>query len=161
VSPGPSAHIGQIKLIGDTSYLLLKPEEDAHFHPGESSHSRNNFASAVDLLRKKVPKQSRYTAQDIHVDRAYICDRNTVDYTLHIEPGPIVQMRLRAPKTALRAQGAHTVYEEKRCGGRPSQRRPLNLVDYSPERGFFDAKVPGHRRSRIPTGRSLHKSFTT
>jgi len=155
VTPGPSAHVGQIKLTGDTKLSLAETEEDAHFHPGDRV-TAEHVRSAVDRLRNKYRKQSRYTAQVSMVDRAYNVDRNTVDYTLHIEPGPIVQIAVEGAKISRRVLKERIpVYEENAVEDDLLNEGRLNLVDYLQSRGFFDAKVQ-FTKKQDSDGKKLH-----
>ena len=155
VTPGPSAHVGQIKLTGDTKLSVAEVEEGGHFHSGDRV-TAEHVRSAVDRLRNKYRKQSRYTAQVSMVDRAYNAHRNTVDYTLHIEPGPIVEIAVEGAKINRRVLKERIpVYEENAVEDDLLNEGRLNLIDYLQSRGFFDAKVQ-FTRKQDPNGKKLH-----
>ena len=154
VTPGPAAHVGQIKLTGDTKLSLPEVEEDAHLHTGDRV-TTEHIRSAVDRLRNKYRKQARYTAQVSIVDRAYNADRNTVDYTLHIEPGPIVQIAVEGAKISRRVLKERIpVYEENAVEDDLLNEGRLNLADYLQGRGFFDVKVQ-FTKKQDPDGKKL------
>ena len=154
VTPGPAAHVGQIKLTGDTKLSLPEVEEDAHLHTGDRV-TTEHIRSAVDRLRNKYRKQARYTAQVSIVDRAYNADRNTVDYTFHIEPGPIVQIAVEGAKISRRVLKERIpVYEENAVEDDLLNEGRLNLADYLQGRGFFDVKVQ-FTKKQDPDGKKL------
>jgi len=155
VTPGPAAHVGQIKLTGDTKLSLAEVEEDAHLHSGNRV-TAEHVRSAVDRLRNKYRKQSRYTAQVSIVDRAFNPDRNSVDYTLHIEPGPIVEIAVEGAKISRRVLKERIpVYEENAVEDDLLNEGRLNLVDYLQSGGFFDAKVQ-FTEKQDPDKKKLH-----
>lgn len=141
VTPGAAAHVGKITLTGDAKLALPEVEEDAHLHPGDRVTSEH-IRSGLDRLRKKYQKQSRYTAQVSITDRSYNADRNTVDYTLHVEPGPVVQIVVEGTRISQRVMKERIpVYEENAVEDDLLNEGRLNLTDYLQSRGFFDARV--------------------
>jgi outer membrane protein insertion porin family len=155
VTPGPAAHVGQVKLTGDTKIALPEVEEDAHFHSGDRV-TADHVRSAIDRLRNKYRKRSRYTAQVSMVDRTYNPGRNAVDYTFHIEPGPIVEIAVEGAKISRRVLKERIpVYEENAVEDDLLNEGRLNLVDYLQSRGFFDAKAQFIKK-QDPDGKKLH-----
>jgi len=156
VTPGPAAHVGQIKLTGDTKVALAEVEEAAHFHSGDRV-TAEHIRSAIDHLRNKYRKQSRYTAQVSMLDRTYNPQRNTVDYTFHVEPGPIVEIAVEGAKISNRVLKERVpVYDENAVEDDLLNEGRLNLVDYLQSRGFFDAKVQYTRKEDRGGGKKLH-----
>jgi outer membrane protein assembly complex protein YaeT len=154
VTPGPPARVGQIKLTGDDRLSLAEVEEDAHLHSGDRV-TAEHIRSAIDRLRSKYRKQSRYTAQVSMVNRSYNAAKNTVDYTVHVEPGPIVQIAVEGAKISRRVLKERIpVYEENAVEDDLLNEGRINLVDYLQSRGFFDAKVQ-FTRKQDPDGKKL------
>jgi outer membrane protein insertion porin family len=154
VSPGPAAHVGQIQLTGDAKLSLSEVQEDAHLHPGDRV-TADRIRSAMDRLRNKYRKQSRYTAQVSIVDRVYHTESNAVDYTLHIEPGPVVEISVRGAKISRRVQKERIpVYEESAVENDLLDEGRLNLTDYLQTRGYFDALVYVSKQQE-PGGKKL------
>ncbi len=154
VTPGPPAHVGQIVLTGDAKLSLAELQEDAHLHSGDRV-TAEHIRSAVERLRNKYRKQGRYTAQVSMADRAYNAQRNTVDYTLHIEPGPIVQVVVEGAKISRRVLKERIpVFEENAVEDDLLNEGRLNLTDYLQSRGFFDAKVQFSKK-QDPDGKKL------
>ena len=155
VTPGAPARVGQITLTGDSKLALPEVEEDAHLHPGDRV-TAEHIRGAVDRLRNKYRKQSRYTAQVSMVDRVYNADRNTVDYTFHVEPGPIVEIAVEGAKISRRVLKERIpVYEENAVENDLLNEGRLNLTDYLQSRGFFDAKVQ-FTKKQDSDGKKLH-----
>jgi outer membrane protein insertion porin family len=155
ITPGPPAHVGLIKLTGDTKRSLPEVEEDAHLHSGDRV-TAEHLRSAVDRLRNKFRKQSRYTAQISIVDHTYNAARNTVDYTFHVEPGPIVEIAVEGAKVSNRVLKERIpVFEENAVEDDLLNEGRLNLVDYLQSRGYFDAKVQ-FTSKRDSDGKKLH-----
>ncbi len=142
VIPGPPARVGKIILTGgDIKNSLVEVEEDAHLHPGDRVTSQG-IRDAIDRLRNKYRKGGRYTAQVSLVNREYHGESNTVDYTLRIERGPVVEILVEGAKisrSVLRAKVP--VYEENAVEDDLLNEGRLNLTDYMQARGYFDAKV--------------------
>ena len=154
VTPGPPARVGQIKLTG-SKLDLAEVEEDAHLHPGDRVTSEH-IRSAVDRLRNKYRKQARYTAQVSIVDRTYNSEHNTVDYTLHVEPGPIVRISVEGAKISSRVLKERVpVFEENAVEDDLLNEGRLNLADYLQSHGYFDVKVSVTKK-QDPDGKTLH-----
>lgn len=155
VTPGAAARVGKITLTGDSKLALPEVEEDAHLHPGDRVTSEH-IRSALERLRNRYRKHSRYTAQVSMVDRAYNSARNTVDYTLHIEPGPIVQIAVEGAKISRRVMKERIpVYEENAVEDDLLNEGRLNLADYMQSRGYFDVKVQ-YTKKQDSDGKKLH-----
>ncbi len=154
VTPGPSAHVGQIKLTGNSKLSLSEVLEDAHIHPGDRV-TADRIRSAVDRLRNKYRKQSRYTAQVSMVDRVYHPESNAVDYTLHIEPGPVVEISVKGAKISRGVMKERVpVYEENAVEDDLLNEGRLNLTDYLQTRGYFDARIQVTKKPD-PDGKKL------
>ena len=142
VIPGPPARVGKIILTGgDIKNSLVEVEEDAHLHPGDRVTAQG-IRDAIDRLRNKYRKGGRYTAQVSLVNREYHAEGNTVDYTLRIERGPVVEISVEGAKISRSVLRARVpVYEENAVEDDLLNEGRLNLTDYMQTRGYFDAKV--------------------
>ena len=155
VIPGPAARIGQIKLTGDTKIALPELEEDAHLHPGDRV-TAEHIRSAVDRLRNKYRKQTRYTAQVSIVDKVYNKERNAVDYTFHVEPGPTVEIAVEGAKISRSVMKERIpVYEENAVEDDLLNEGRINLTDYMQSRAYFDAKIQ-YTKKQDSDGKKLH-----
>ena len=155
IAPGPAARVGQVKLTGASTLALPEVEEDAHLHPGDRV-TAEHMRSALERLRNKYRRQSRYTAQISMVDRVYKPDRNTVDYTLRVEPGPMVQIAVEGTRISRRVLKERIpVYEENAIEDDLLNEGRLNLADYMQSRGFFDVKVQ-YTKKQDPDDKKLH-----
>jgi len=155
VLPGPPARVGKIILADDKKNSLTEVEEDAHLHPGDRVTSQG-IRDAIDRLRNKYRKGGRYTAQVSLVNREYHADSNTVDYTLRIERGPVVEISVEGAKISRSVLKARVpVYEENAVEDDLLNEGRLNLTDYLQTRGYFDAKVH-FTKKEDPDGKKLH-----
>ncbi len=91
VFPGRRAMIGEISLQGDAGYNLQQIKDIAKLHSGDAVYS-NRIARALQRIRKRYQKQNRLLAQVEVANRDYRADRNTVDYALRVDRGPIVEI---------------------------------------------------------------------
>ena len=154
VKPGLPARVGQIKLTGDPKLSLEEIEEEAKLRPGDRVTAAR-IRGAIDRLRNKYRKQARYIAQVSMADRTYNADRNTLDYTLHVEPGPIVQIAVEGAKISRRVLKERIpVYEENAVEDDLLNEGRLNLTDYLQSQGYFDAKVQ-FTKTQDPDGKKL------
>jgi outer membrane protein assembly complex protein YaeT len=91
VIPGRRAVIGDISLQGDAGYSVEQIKQIAKLKPGDPVFS-NRIARALQRVRKRYQKQNRLLAQVEVANREYRSDRNTVDYAMRVERGPIVEI---------------------------------------------------------------------
>ena len=158
VVPRAAARVGEIKINSDAGLSLEEAEEAAHLHPGDRVTSER-ISGALERLRKHFRKRSRLTAQVSITERKYLADKNTVGYTFHIDPGPIVDIAVegfRIPKSEVKQRVP--VYEENAADEDLLNEGKLNLRDYMQSRGFFDAQVRVTRKQDLD-GRRLHVVF--
>lgn len=141
VEPGAQARIGRITLTGHPGYTLLELLNAAHFHPGDRVMAQT-ITSALRRLRNKYQKIDRLEAQVSIPSQTFRPTTNTVDYVLHVEPGPIVLVRVQG--VGLRGgeiKKLIPVYEENAVDEDLVNEGRRSLRDYMQTRGYFDAEV--------------------
>jgi outer membrane protein insertion porin family len=141
VTPGEAAHVGEVKVTGASGWTSGQVQDVAHMNRGERLTAART-TGALRRLRKKFSKQQRVLAQVSIAEQQYHPDKNSVDYTFQIDPGPVV---------VIYAQGFHVsrgvlkkeipVYEEDALDDDLLNEGKRNLLDYMQTRGYFDAKV--------------------
>jgi outer membrane protein insertion porin family len=151
VIPGAQAHVGEVKVTGTSTLSSEEVQSLAHLKSGDrltSSRVRNS----LPRLRKKFQKQNRALAQVEIASQQYQAEKNAVDFTFQIDPGPVV---------LITAQGFHIshgvmkkeipVYEEDAVDDDLLNEGKNNLLDYLQTRGHFDAKVDIQKQSDSKT----------
>jgi outer membrane protein insertion porin family len=141
ITPGESAHIGEVKLTGHQAFSQAQFEEIAKMHSGDRITAAR-ITNSLQRLRKKFQKQQRVLAQVSIAEQKYNPETNAVDYTFLLDPGPVV---------VIYAQGYHVsrgvmkrqipVYEENAVDDDLLNEGKRNLLDYLQSRGLFDATV--------------------
>jgi len=140
VSVGERAHVGSVTITGKPAYSPQEIREIANFYPGDTV-SADRLTNALQRLRKKYQKKNRLLAQ-VSVSHVYRPEKNSVDYTIDIDPGPVVEVAV---------EGFHLrrglikkyvpVYEENALDDDLLNEGRRNLLDYLQTRGFFESKV--------------------
>jgi outer membrane protein assembly complex protein YaeT len=141
VRSGPPARVGKIALQGKSIYSLEKIEGIAHLHSGDIVTAQT-ATNAIDRIRKKYQKKDRWLAQVAVADRQYRSKDNTVDYTLEVDSGPLVQIGVEGfhlSKGTMRRNVP--VYEEGALDDDLLNEGRRNLLAYLQSRGYFDASV--------------------
>ena len=137
---GEQAHVGAVNIAGNPGYSEEEVRELAHLHPGDTV-TVDRLNNALQRLRKRYQKQNRLLAQ-VTAEHVYRAEKNAVDYTLRIEPGPVVRIDV---------EGFHMrrgvikknvpVYEENALDEDLLNEGRRNLLDYLQTRGYFEAMV--------------------
>jgi outer membrane protein insertion porin family len=141
IHPGPAAHVGKVALQGKSTFSLGQLEDIAHLHPGDLVTAQTG-TNAIDRIRKRYQKKNRWLAQVAIADRQYRPQTNTVDYTLEVDSGPLVQIFVegfRLSKSTIRR--SIPVYEENALDDDLLNEGRRNLLTYMESRGYFDASV--------------------
>jgi outer membrane protein assembly complex protein YaeT len=137
---GERAHIGAITITGSSRFSREETLEIAGMHSGDDV-TADRLTNALQRLRKKYQKQNRLLAQ-VTVDHVYRPNKNSVDYTLNIDPGPVVQIAVDGMRLSRRVIKKNVpVYEENALDEDLLNEGRRNLLDYLQTRGFFEAKV--------------------
>lgn len=141
IERGDHAHLGQILVKGDSGYEPGKIRSITKLHPGQPV-SAGRLSRGLARLRKKYQKSERLEAQVAVVDRNYHTDSNTLDYTLQIDRGPIVDVRLEGAKVRKGLIKKYVpIYEEGAVDEDLMSEGRRNLRDYFQTKGYFDANV--------------------
>ncbi len=149
VSVGERAHVGALEVSGHPRLPTEQLLDIAHFHTGDPV-SADRLTDALQRLRKKYQKQNRLLAQ-VTVDHRYQPGRNAVDYTLNVDPGPVVQIAVEGMRLSRRTVKKYVpVYEENALDEDLLNEGRRNLLDYLQTRGFFEARVGIKREQPNP-----------
>jgi outer membrane protein insertion porin family len=157
VTAGSPAHVGEVKVTGSTKLSPGDVQNIAHMNPGDRV-TASRVSDSLRRLRKRFQKQNRALAQVEIADQTYRPDKNALDFTFQIDPGPVV---------LITAQGFHIsqrtlkkeipVYEENAVDDDLLNEGKQNLLDYLQTRGHFDAKVEMEKKSDPNTLRVIYQ----
>lgn len=149
IEVGERAHIGAITVSGNPRFSSEQILDTAKMHSGDGVSS-DRLTDALQRLRKKYQKENRLLAQ-VTVDHVYHPERNSVDYTFNIDPGPVVQIAVQGAKLSGRVIKKNVpVFEENALDEDLLNEGRRNLLDYLQTRGFFEAKVGIKREQQNP-----------
>lgn len=147
VSPGSQAHIGEVKITGNSSLTADEIRRIAHMERGDRV-TASRVSSSLQRLRKRFQRQNRALAQVSIAEQTYHPESNALDFTYQIVPGPVV---------LISAEGFHIsrgtlkkevpVYEENAVDDDLLNEGRRNLLDYLQARGRFDATVEIRKKS--------------
>ncbi|HUD66810.1 MAG TPA: POTRA domain-containing protein [Candidatus Sulfotelmatobacter sp.] len=153
VTPGSQAHVGEVKVTGSSGLTSGEVQSIAHMDGGDRVTAAL-VSGSLQHLRKRFQKQNRALAQVSIAQQEYHEERNAVDFTFQIDPGPVVQIS---------AEGYHIsrsvmkkeipVYQENAVDDDLLNEGKRNLLDYLQTRGHFDATVDIHKKS---DGKTMH-----
>jgi outer membrane protein insertion porin family len=157
VTAGPPAHVGEIKVTGTSDLSPAEVQNIAHMQGGDRVTSVR-VSNSLQRLRKRFQKQNRALAQVTVASQVFHLERNAVDFTYQIDPGPVV---------VITAQGFHIsrgvmkkeipVYEENAVDDDLLNEGKRNLLDYLQTRGHFDAKVDFQKQTDANTLRVTYQ----
>jgi outer membrane protein insertion porin family len=140
ISAGEEALIGAVTATGQPRYSPVEIRDIAHMHAGDPVSS-DRLTTGLEKLRKKYQKQNRLLAQ-VAVTHAYRPEKNEVDYTFNIDPGPVVTISVDGFHLSRRVIKKNIpVYEENALDDDLLNEGRRNLLDYLQTRGYFEAKV--------------------
>ena len=140
ITPGAHAHVGRVEAAGTSGYSQGQVQDIAKLHPDDPV-SADRVTRALDRVRKRYQKQNRLLAQ-VSVEHAYRADANVVDYTFHIEPGPVVEVATEGFKISQGTLKKNVpVYQENAFDDDLLNEGRRNLLSYLQTRGYFDATV--------------------
>jgi outer membrane protein insertion porin family len=141
VTAGVAARVGKLGVSGDPGLPEAEAAEICKMQPGIRVRG-DLLVRAVARLRKRYVKQRRLRAQLSAGVPVFHPESNTVDYTIVLDPGPVVDIRVEGVhlsrgklKRYVPVWEEHAVDEDLLNEGR------RNLRDYLQSQGYFDAVV--------------------
>ncbi len=160
VTPGRRAVIGEISLQGDAGYSLQQIKDIAKLHSGDAVYSKR-IARALQRIRKRYQKQNRLLAQVEVANRDYRPDRNTVDYALRVDRGPIVEIAAEGFKVTQRVlRRLVPVFEEAAVDDDLLNEGRRNIQNHLQTLGYFEVGVTVNQHNSLD-GRNVQIVFAT
>ncbi len=154
VVPGPRALVGEITLEGDAGYSIAEIKEIAKLHSGDPVIS-NRITRALQRIRSRYQKQNRLLAQVEVALRTYHPERNTVDYGLKVDRGPVVEIAAEGFKVSQRVlKKLVPIYEEGAVDDDLLNEGRRNIQNHIQTFGYFQATVTVSQRN-TPDGKNL------
>jgi outer membrane protein assembly complex protein YaeT len=141
IHAGPVAHVGKVEVRGNSIFSRGQIQDIGHIHPADVVTAQI-ASDAIDRIRKKLQKRNRWLAQVAIATKEYRTETNTVDYTLQVETGPLVEIVIqgfRLSKATIKR--TIPVYEENALDDDLLNEGKRNLLTYMESRGYFDATV--------------------
>src|SRR5262249_30261655 len=150
IHSGDQARAGNITLQGHSLHSLGQIEDIAHLHPGDIVAAQK-AANALDRIRKKYQRRGRWLVQAGIAEHKYVLASNTVDYTLLIEPGPLVEILVEGFRMSRKTIRRNVpVYEESAFDDDLLNEGRRNLLNYIESEGYFEANVELRKESDEP-----------
>ncbi len=141
IHPGPQAEVGAVAVTGKPGYSTGQIEDIAKLHPGDLV-TVVRVSNALDHLRKKYVKQDRLLAQVSIAKRTYRAEKNVVDFTFDVQPGPKVRILTEGYRIGHSAIKKNVpVYEENAVDEDLLNEGRRNLLNYMQALGYFEARV--------------------
>jgi outer membrane protein insertion porin family len=150
IDAGSQAHIGEVKLTGTSSLSSAQVQHIAHIDSGDRVTAAR-ITDSLQRLRKKFQKQNRALAQVSIAEQKYQPDKNALDLTFQIDPGPVVLISARGfhiSRSRLRKEVP--VFEENAVDDDLLNEGKDNLLNYLQTLGRFDAGVVVKKESDPP-----------
>jgi len=156
---GPRAVIGEITLEGDAGYSIAEIKEIAKLHSGDGVVS-NRITRALQRIRARYQKQDRLLAQVEMASQTYHAGRNTVDYALKVDRGPVVQIAAEGFKLSQRVlRKLVPIYEEGALDDDLLNEGRRNIQNHLQTLGYFESTVNVSQRS-AEDGKNLRVVYT-
>lgn len=155
IQPGSQAHVGEIRVEGNALYSAGQIGDIGHLHSGDDVTAQT-ASNAIERLRKRYQKKDRWLAQ-VEVASTFQPNTNSVDYTFHIDAGPIVSIEVNGfhlSRSTIRR--SIPVYEENALDDDLLTEGRRNLLTYMESRGYFEAKVNLHKETEQNTVRVIY-----
>jgi outer membrane protein assembly factor BamA len=157
VTPGEPAHVGEVIVTGSSDLSQARVRQVAHMGRGDRI-TASRVTGALRRMRKKFSKQQRVLAQVSIAAQQYRPEKNAVDYTFQLDPGPVVVIYaqgFRIRRGVLRKE--IPVYEEDALDDDLLNEGQRNLLDYMQSRGYFDARVAIEKQNEPGTLRVIYQ----
>ena len=157
IDAGPLAHIGEVKVTGTSNLSSSQVQGIAHIHTGDRvTGSRVN--DSLQRLRKKFQKQNRALAQVSIAAQIYQPEKNALDLSFQIDPGPVVLITARGYHISRgRLKKEIPVYEENAVDDDLLNEGRQNLLNYLQTQGHFDASVEIKKETDPQTFRIVYE----
>jgi len=153
VAAGTPARVGKLTVTGDPGLTSAEAVAICRLLPGARVR-RDAVLRAVSRLRKRYMQQSRLAAQLTAGAPVFHPASNTVDYSIAVEPGPVVDIRVEGLKLSRETLKRYVpVWEEHAVDEDLLSEGRRNLLDYLQEQGYFKAQVQVKRTEDKPTQR--------
>ena len=141
IHSGDPARAGNITLEGHSLNPLGQIEDMARLHSGDIVSAQKS-ANALDRIRKRYQNHGRWLVQASIAQHTYVPASNTVDYTLLIEPGPVVEISVEGFRMSRKIIKKNVpVYEESALDDDLLNEGRRNLLNYMQSQGYFEANV--------------------
>src|SRR5439155_6308237 len=132
---------------GNALYSSGQIADIGHIHTGDRVTAQTT-SNAIERLRKRYQKKSRWLAQVEVASSKFQPVTNTVDYTFRIDAGPVVSIEVRGfHLSSGTIRRSIPVYEENALDDDLLTEGRRNLLSYMESRGYFEAKVDLRRES--------------
>jgi len=156
ITAGPQARVGEVKVTGTSNLSPSDVQRIARMRPGDRVTAQR-VSDSLRRLRRRFQRQDRALAQVEIAEQTYIPERNALDFTYQIDPGPVVVITtegFRVSRGTLKRQ--IPVYEENAVDDDLLNEGKRNLLDYLQTRGHFDARVEIRKVSDPHTFRVIY-----
>jgi outer membrane protein assembly complex protein YaeT len=138
---GLRAEVGEITVEGDAGYSVEEIREIAKLHSGDGVVS-SRITRALQRIRSRYQKQDRLLAQVEVASHTYRPERNTVDYALKVDRGPVVQIAAEGFKLSQRVlKKLVPIYEEGAVDDDLLNEGRRNIQNHLQTLGYFEATV--------------------
>jgi outer membrane protein insertion porin family len=157
ITPGAQARVGEVKVTGSSGLSPSEVESIAHMDHGDRVTSAR-ITEALQRLRKRFQKQKRALAQVSIVEQSYRQEKNALDFTFEIDPGPVVVIFAEGYHISSRTMKKEVpVYEENAVDDDLLNEGKRNLLDYLQTHGHFDATVDIEKQPDPQTLRVIYQ----
>ena len=157
ITPGTQAHVGEVSVSGTSGLSASQVQSIGHMNSGDRVTSVR-ITEALQRLRKRFQKQSRALAQVSIEKQTYREEKNAVDLSIQIDPGPVVVIFAEGYKISRRVMKKEVpVYEENAVDDDLLNEGKRNLLDYLQTHGHFDATVDILKKSDPKTLRVIYQ----
>ena len=159
VTPGPQARVGKVLVNGDTTHTAEEIQNWAKLHPGNLVTVQRT-SNALDRLRKRYQKQSRWLAQVSISQKLYQPATDTVDYTFTISRGPKVNVTVEGFKLSRGVIKRNVpVFEESAADDDLLNEGRRNLLNHLQSMGYYEAQVTLKKENNA-AGNELNVIYT-
>ena len=157
IDAGPPARIGEVKVTGTSNLTSPQVQGIARMESGDRVTSAR-VSDALQRLRRKFQRQNRALAQVSIAEQSYQPEKNALDFTFQIDPGPVVLISARGFRVSRgRLKKEVPVFEENAVDEDLLNEGRINLLNYLQTQGHFDASVNIKKESDPQTLRIVYE----